>query len=204
MFNLSPFRLFLYVLLANMLVLGYVLWNNHSANQEIDLVQRRIERLEFDTQTKDIKRASNNLVRSYYADADRFYLEKQVQSIELLKDQKRDLEKILQVKSVAEDPRATRRLNTLRENKMVFSEGMVQSYPFFNEIPESLSQPVEVNVEDMREVLAKIEGVKIGPYLPGEKRPQFLITEFRLDRKNLSKDEDSYMLNLKLLKREYL
>lgn len=204
MHHLSPLRLFLYVLLANALIFGYVLWHNHSANQEVDDVERRIGRLDRETQTKDIKRAANNLVRSYYADADRFYLEKQVQSVELLKDQRRDLEKLLQVKSVAEDPRATRRLNTLRENKMVFSEGMVQSYPFFNEIPESLSQPVEVDIEDIREVLAKIEGVKIGPYLPGEKRPQFLITEFRLDRKNISKDEDSYMLNLKLLKREYL
>lgn len=202
--HLSPLRIFIYILLINALVFAYVFWHDQQANQEIDNAARRIMRLERESTTRDIKRADNNLVRTYYEDADRFYLEKQVQSMELLQDQRRDLEQLLQVKSIAEDPRATRRLAALRDNKMVFSEGMVQPYPFFNEIPESLSQPVEVNVENIRELLAKIEGVKIEPYTPGERRPQFLITEFRLDRKSLSRDEDSYMLNLKLLKREYL
>lgn len=202
--QLSPSRLFIYLVLLNMLVFAYVFWHDHSENTQIDEVQRRMIKLEQDTQVRDRKRADNNRVRTYYADADRFYLEKQVQSMSLLRDQAQELEKLLQVKSVSEDPRITRRLTALKDNRIVFSEGMVQSYPFFNEIPETLSQPVEVDVEDIRELLAKLEGIQLGPYTPGERRPQFLITEFRLDRKSLSQNENSYMLNLKLLKREYL
>lgn len=202
--QLSPSRLFLYLILLNALVFAYVFWHDHSENAQINEVQRRMIRLEQDSQTRNRKRSDNNRVRAYYADADRFYLEKQVQSMPLLRDQRQELEKLLQVKSIAEDPRITRRLAALKENRMVFSEGMVQSYPFFNEIPESLSQPVEVDIEDVRELLAKLEGVHLGPYTPGERRPQMLITEFRLDRKSLSQNENSYMLNLKLLKREYL
>lgn len=204
MLQLSPLRLFFYIIVLSALVFLYVFWLNSSHNQEMDQVEARIERLGMESQTRDIKRAANNLVRAYFADADRFYLEKQVQSMELLNDQRHELEKLIQVKSIAEDPRATRRLTALRDNRIVFSEGMVQSYPFFNEIPESLVQPVEVNVDDIRELLAKLEGIKIGPYVPGDRRPQILITEFRLDRKNASREEESYMLNLKLLRREYL
>lgn len=200
---LSPLRLFLYLVLLNALVFVYVFWLSSAAHSEVDDVKRRMVRLEQDIKTQDRKRASNNLVRAYYEDADRFYLEKQVQSMSLLQDQRQELEKLEQVKSIAEDPKVTRRLNALRDNHMVFSEGMVQSYPFFNEIPETLVQPVEVNVDDIRQLLAKIEGVKIGADEPGPQRPQFLITEFRLDRKSGADKEETYMLNLKLLKREY-
>lgn len=201
---LSPLRLFLYIVLLNALVFVYVFWHSSSAHSEVDDVKRRMVRLEQEIKTQDRKRASNNLVRAYYEDADRFYLEKQVQSMPLLEDQRKELEKLAQVKSIAEDPKVTRRLNALRDNHMVFSEGMVQSYPFFNEIPETLVQPVEVNVDDVKRLLAKIEGVKIGADEPGPQRPQFLITEFRLDRKTGADKEETYMLNFKLLKREYL
>lgn len=89
-------------------------------------------------------------------------------------------------------------------NALVFSEGVVQSFPLFQETSETLIHSVEVNPSDIQKILARIEGTKMGEYRPGPHRPQLVITEFKLDKKKVNDKNEVYLLNLKLIKREFL
>ena len=65
----------------------------------------------------------------------------------------------------------------------------VQSNHFFQETAETLVHPVEVDVTDIRKILAKAEGIEIDPFIPGPNRPLLLITDFKIDKKmNSEKD----------------
>lgn len=197
-------RVLLYLFCLSLIPLVLALFHYHSESQSLQSLDSQITRLQQAAILRERKQAANNLVRSYYADADRFYVEKQTEALHLLQSETTALQKLGHQPSIAEDPRVSRRLSALTGNTIIFTEGMVQSYPFFNEIPEALQHPVEVDVDDIKKLLSIIEGVDIGPYEPGKNRPQLIITDFRLDSKANQGESEVYILNLKILKREYL
>jgi hypothetical protein len=204
MMQMPQSRVLLYIFVLSLIPIVFALIYYQSQSRSLETLESRIQRLQAAAVTLDRKQAANALVRNYFAEADRFYLEKQTESLRLLETETDALQKLGNQPYIAEDPRITRRLNALADNTVIFSEGMVQSYSFFNEIPEALQHPIEVDVDDIKKLLTKIEGVTIGTHEPGPNRPQLIVTDFRLDRKSAQGESDLYTLNLKILKREYL
>lgn len=204
MTQLPQSRVLLYLFCFSILPLLWAFYDYTSTSSQLDELQERVVRLQETASQNNRKQAANQMVRSFYDETDRFYIDKHIESINLLEKESDALRKMANQPYVAEDPRITRRISTLANNTPVFSEGMVVSYPFFNEIPETLARPIEVDNEDIKKLLARLEGVKIGPYEPGPNRPQLILTDFRFDRKGGQGESDAYSLNFKLIKREFL
>lgn len=57
---------------------------------------------------------------------------------------------------------------------------------------------------DIQKILAKIEGVETNGFTAGPYRPHFIISDFKIEKKQAHPDSEVFLLNLKLLKREYL
>lgn len=121
------------------------------------------------------------------------------------------LQKISNDKGFANDDRIKKRLDYLsglgpagHGNELIFSEGVVQSFPLFQETVETLVHPVEVNAGDLQKILARIEGIEMGGIKTGPNRLQLLIIEFKLDKKAIHDKNEVFQLNLKLVKREFL
>jgi len=191
-----------------MMILGalpifYFIWTQRTETQRLTRIQQRIDSAQQKAILRENKQAANQQVRNYYLNTDRFYIDKHVESLKLLNEEQELLDRIVNNSSVAPDPRIVRRLEQLKANKLEFSEGSVESYSFFNEVPESQARSVEVDTDDIRRVLARLEGVVIGDAEPGPSRPQIIITDFRLDRKRTGKETELYSLNMKLIKREF-
>ncbi len=154
---------------------------------------------------KNQKQALNAAVRRCFQEADHFYIDKYLETLVFLEPEIESLQKILAQKNVVIDDSLKKRFTFLESsNKMVFSEGVVQKYPAFQETIETLVQPVEVSPADIQAILARIEGVVIGSHQPGPGRPQLIVTEFKIDKKKINDKNEVYLLNLKLLKREFL
>lgn len=203
--NLTPqSRVLLYVLIGSLVPLILVFFMYHSRSSKLDSLERDVLDLHERAHILDRKQSTNKLVRQHFKDADRFYLDKHVESLNLLEPQVEALQKATNQKSVQEDPKVVARLNALQQNALIFSEGAVQSYTFFNEIPETLGHPIEVDMDDIKRILARVEGVSIGDEEPGPNRPQLIITDFRLEKKKAPSESEVYLLNMKLIKREYL
>ncbi len=199
-------RLVLYGLVVGLLPVLFVAVMIWSRSAELDALSATIDNVESMAMSYKRRQAVNLSVRNHYRDADHFYIDKQLEVLSFLEPEREALEKIINNKNFAGDPTIKKRLETLSgpTNSLVFTEGVVQSFPLYQETTETLIHPVEVNVDDIQKILAKTEGIEVGPYKPGSNRPQLIVLDFKLDKKNHDNQNEVFILNMKLLKREYL
>jgi hypothetical protein len=204
--NIPVSRFILYLLCLGILPLIFVLFVFLGQKTELEELQSTLETIEHQALIKEKKQALNLAVRQHFSDADHFYIDKYLETLVFLEPEIELLQKIVQDKNFADDDRIKKRLELLtgEGNALTFSEGIVQTFPFFQETSETLVHPVEVNSSDVQKILARIEGVKMGEFTPGPHLPQLVITEFKLDKKKVNDKNEVYLLNLKLIKREFL
>lgn len=203
--NIPRTRLLLYGLLLGLLPLVLILTNFYSNKERSDQLGSYIQSVEEKAVLRDKKQAINMAVIDHYQDADHFYIDKTLETLTFLEPEIEGLQKLVNNKNFPFDDSIKKRLEFLtNENHFVFSEGVVQTYPQFQETTETLVHPVEVNIEDIQKILSYVEGIDVGAYAPPENPPQLIILDFKIDRKNLSEKNEVYNLNLKLLKREFL
>lgn len=204
--NLIPqSRMILYVLLAGLLPVFFALFHFLSQKTAVEELQNTLTLVEQLALQREHKQSLNRSVRDNYKEADHFYIDKYLENLEFLKPEAETLQKLVNNKYFAGDENVKKRLEfvTGQENSLLFSEGNVQNYPFFQETTPTLSHPVEVNLNDLKEILAITEGIAIDNFEPGPNRPQLIILDFKLDRKEISENNEVFILNMKLLKREY-
>lgn len=204
--NIPLSRAILYILCSGVLPLIFVFVLFSSKKGQIEDLQNSLENIQHQAFIKEKKQALNLAVRNHFREADHFYIDKYLETLVFLESEIEQLQKIVQDKNFADDDRIKKRLELLtsQANSLVFSEGVVQAFPYFQETLETLVHPVEVDAVDIQAILSRIEGVKINEFTPGPFRPQLMITEFKLDKKKVNDKNEVYLLNLKLLKREFL
>lgn len=203
--NIPQNRLLIYLILLGLLPFFFVLFNYYSKKSKLNEIQTSLEYVKQKAYTLEQKQAHNVALRNHYRNADHFYIDKYLESITLHEPEIENLKAIMKDKNFTSDKALEKRYEFLTgpANRISFIEGIVQTYPFFQETTETLSHPIEVNVEDIKKILSRIEGIKIGKYAPGPNPPQLIILDFKLDKKSSDHDHDVYLLNMKLLKREY-
>ncbi|MCB1213367.1 MAG: hypothetical protein KDK40_03620 [Chlamydiia bacterium] len=201
--KLTPSKLLIYLTAIVLLPILLVLYHHKVTNDRIDMLNETLTELHTQVVIAKQKNALNAQTRQHFQDANRFYLDKEVESIPLLKDERMLLEKFVKNSNLAPNPQASQRLKEIDSNFIVFSEGVIERYPTFDEFPESLSKPVEIDNNDLKKILSRIEGVTIENQTALPKRPLLIITDCRLDRKKVGDNTSVFLLNMKLLKREF-
>lgn len=196
----------LYGCLAGLLPIFIVVMLFFSQKSQLNDLESTLESIQYQAFNKEKKQALNMMVRQHFHDADHFYIDKHLETLVFLEPEIEMLQKIVNDKNFADDERIKRRLEllTTQANSLVFSEGVVQTFPLFQETVETLVHPVEINTDDLKKILAAIEGVEIGEFAPKDHRPQLLVLEFKLDKKKVYEKNEVFVLNMKLLKREFL
>lgn len=198
-------RLLLYILLAGLLPIGLA-WLFYSAELEgIRTLEYKLQSVQQQAFNREKKQSLNMALRNHFRDADHFYIDKNLETLSLLEPEAESLKSLLENENLPIDDNAKKRLDMLvgGGNALVFTEGVVQTGPTFQEVTESLVHPVEVNTTDLQHILCRIEGISIGTCTPPPNRPQLIILDFKLDKKSPSEKNEVYLLNLKLLKREF-
>lgn len=207
LFNSIPLsRAILYLLCLGLFPFIFVMFLFFSQKSQLEELNNSIKIVQNQAFTTEKKQALNLAIREHFRDADHFYIDKHLETLVFLESEIEQLQKIVQDKNFADDDRIRKRLEFLtgESNSFVFSEGVVQSFPLFQETTETLVHPVEVNAIDIQKILARSEGLNMGEFTPGLHRPQLIMTEFKLDKKKINEKNDVYLLNLKLIKREFL
>lgn len=207
MFKQIPLqRAILYVILLGTLPFLFVFFLFYSEKNHLDDIQASIEMIKDQAFVKEKKQAVNHAVRQHFRDSDHFYIDKYLETLVFLEPEIDSLQKITNDKNFADDDRIKKRLEFLTSpsNSLVFSEGAVQSFPLFQETTETLVHPVEINASDLQKILSRIEGMTINSSEPSPNRPQLVITECKIDKKKIADKNEVFLLNLKLIKREFL
>lgn len=204
--NIPVQRAVLYILLAGFLPLIFVGMVFLSRSNQLEEAQSMLQMVQHQAFVKEKRQALNLAVRQHFKEADHFYIDKYLETLVFLEPEVESLQKLVTDKNFNDDDRIKKRLEFLNSpnNSLVFSEGVVQSFPFFQETTETLVHPVEINTTDLQKVLSRVEGISIGPFNSSPNRPQLIITEFKLDKKKVNDKNEVFLLNLKLLKREFI
>jgi len=204
--SIPPKRMLLYILMAGLfpIFLAWLLFSSRLG--ELDQLEQHLAMLQDKAFLRENKQSANMAVRSHFNDADHFYIDKNLETLSFLEPEIESLKSMLNNPKFPDDDNIKKRLDTLTGsgNSMIFTEGVVQSTPFFQEVTETLVHPVEVNVKDLQTILCRIEGTPLEGCTPPPDRPQLMILDFKIDKKTVSEKNEVFLLNLKLLKREFL
>lgn len=204
--SIPPKRLLIYLMLAGLIPIIIAWFSFSSELDQVGELEQHIFNLQDMAFIREKKQASNMAVRSHFSDADHFYIDKNLETLSLLEPEIESLKGMLNNPNFPDDDNIKKRLDTLtgNANTMIFTEGVVQSTPIFQEVTETLVHPVEVNVNDIQQILCRVEGIALDGCTPPPNRPQLIILDFKIDKKNVSEKNEVFLLNLKLLKREFL
>ncbi len=198
-------RVISYLLLIGVIPIVIVFFHFLANKSKLDELGHTIAQIEETRTIKDHKQSSNLAIKQLYKDADHFYIDKHLESLVFLENEIEMLQKLSEDPNFAGDDKIKRRLEFLTStNTMSFSEGVVHSFPLFQETMETQTHPVEINSNDLKRILARIEGLSIGSHSSGPNRPQLLITECKLDKKEVMDNHEVFHLHLNVLKREFL
>lgn len=134
--------------------------------------------------------------------ADRDYIEKEVESLKFLDPELKKIQALLH-----SDPDNAPLKDRLRfiegeQNRLHFREQNFQRAGGFQEVEVIQDHPVEMNRNDLKSLLARIENQPIGPFQPGENPPGLLIKKFDLLKKPIGSTEETFVINLELTKQE--
>lgn len=204
--NIPLQRLVMYLMGIGLLPFIFVIFLFTSQKNQLNEIFDSLDYIRNQAFIKEKKQALNVAVCQHYCDADHFYIDKHIETLTFLEPETEYMQKIARDANFADDERIKRRIEFLtgESNSLTFSEGVVQTFPLFQETAETLVHPVEVNAADIQKILARIEGINMGKFTSGPHRPQLLITEFKLDKKRVNDKNEVFLLNIKLIKREFI
>lgn len=204
--HIPQMRLLIYLLIVASLPTLFVVFRLWQDKGHLDSLEGRVEIVREKALMRNTKQATNVAIMNHYRGADNFYIDKQLEKLQFLSPEVEGLQHILLNKSFADDEEARKRLEFLTgpNNTLKFNEGAVVRYPLFREIVETQIHPVEVDTGDVQKILTLVEGQAFDNIAPPTNRPQLIILDFRMDKKKVGDDNEVFVLNLRLLKREYI
>jgi len=197
-FQSIPFsRLIIYLILAGCLPFFFIGYSYIKEKNAWNQVAHRILSMHTLVECNARKQSMNMAIRKKYAQTDHFYLDHQIESLRFLKKERTALERLMQNPSFTGNEVIEKRYAFLsgEANLLQFVEGTVQSGEDFQETLEKISHPVEVDTQDLKELLSRIENNQPG-------KPQLLVTDLNLKKKTFTSGNQVFELNLNLLKRE--
>lgn len=204
--GLTQTRIIVYCLILGFLPLLFVGMNYMSQKSKQDTLSLSLSQAICDATNKNAKEFVNKEVKAAYRDSNHFYIDQHIETISPLRDEVETLQKALSLGFHPAEDQFRKRLQFHQsgQNAISFVEGSVKAYPDFQETQESLAHPVEVNLDDIKAILSKIDGVCFNQdmALP-EQRPHLIITDWKMEKKKTPVQE-VYTLDIKLIKREYL
>jgi hypothetical protein len=191
-------RLMSYLLLLGTVPVLLALYSYQLKKKEWESVWQQISWLRDFSTSQARKQSINQSVKAFYKGADTTYLEIQLESLLFLKKEREALERLINSPTFTGNESAENRyaLLTSKANSLAWVQGRAQEGEGIEQIELSLTHPVEVDIQDVKEILSRIEGNRKG-------KPQLIITDFKLQKKQQSTGSEVFELNLKILKREF-
>lgn len=188
---------FLAVLALSCLPFIFLLTSFLSKLDELDEIGLAAEQLHIKEMRLKGRGQSEEAFLSKMKNADHFYIDKNIETLLFLEPEIARLE-------IQTDPAMKKRLEFLKGNgnKLLFAEEEIRKGDLFQEVEERPQHAVEMNADDLKKLLCLVEGIPIPPFSPLSDAPQLLIKKFELIKKPVSAEQEVYVVNMHLIKRE--
>ena len=151
-------------------------------------------------QAETLSKREHTLLNSL-SQSDPRYIDKHLETLTFLEPEIKKMETFLSDAHV--DEAIHKRLHFLKEsNRLLFVEDKIRSAQKMQEVYERQQQPVEMDEEDLKKLLALVEGITIWPYGPKEGRPQLIVQDFSLSKKREHAQHNVFIVTMNVIKRE--
>lgn len=203
--GISHTRMLVYCLILGFLPLVLVSTNYLMHKSKQDDLEFALSEAITASIAKSAREFQNKQVKAIYRDPDHFYIDKQIETITPLQNEIDALQKILQRGFHVDEEQFRKRYQFLTNgpNAISFVEGSVKGYPGFQETQESLAHSVEADLNDIKMILSRVEGVPLEEQNQTLLRPHLFITEMKMEKKK-GVSQEIFAVDLKIVKREYL
>lgn len=203
--GISHTRMLIYCLFLGILPLVLVGSNYMMQQSKQDSLDYALSVAITASAAKNAREFQNKQVKAIYRDPDHFYIDKQIETITPLQGEIDALQKVLQRGFHVDEEQFRKRHQFLTngQNAISIVEGSVKSYPGFQETQESLAHPIEADLNDIKMILSRVEGVPLEEQNQTLLRPHLFITEMKMEKKK-GVSQELFVVDLKIVKREYL
>ncbi len=200
--RVSPSTRTLLLLILTPMPLFYAVVHFFFTLRQYETLESEMLRIFKKSHHLDLLHQKEQTLLSTLKNPDHFYIDNHLEPLTFLEPEIKKTETVL-----FENPneeKLKKRLRFLKEgtNRLRFIETHTRTHGTFLEVEEDQQNPVEIDEEDLKKILSLVEGVTIWPYGPKEKRPQLIIRDFELSKKENSSQDYVFVINMNLIKRE--
>lgn len=139
-----------------------------------------------------------------YSNADPYFIDTQIEGFSLLQNEKRLIESLLSHPAFPESKHLKERLSFIQQNRLSFAEDHIAASTSMKEVEEKQRHPVQMDECDLKSILCLIEDVAIDSPLELQQKPQILIKEFQLKRRETPLHTEIFEVEMDLVKREFI
>jgi hypothetical protein len=151
------------------------------------------------------KKRAKDQFTSHYSNASPYFLDEHVESLQFLEKEQNQLQALIAHPAVSDPQVLEERLRFLTtSNRFAFAEGGIVSSDSVKETEEKQKYPVEMSEEDLKRTLSLIEDISIESYPIMEHRPQLIITQFHVQKKQTPVKTEVFEVDMSFTKREFL
>ena len=187
----------------SLLPLVLILIFNHSMTKRACELDLRLKILENNARVLAKVQKQRDLFLREFGGADENFLANYIESEVLLSEDIHLLKKISRIEEYATYKPIGERIAFLtgEKNKINFCQMAERKCDFYKEKLWHINSPVEMNCEDIKKILSRIEGVKIDKYLPNPLRPLMMITKFDVSLKPQDNHNKVFSVEMEILQR---
>jgi hypothetical protein len=193
---------FLLLLGISPLVSSFLLFNER---QSVEIFQNQFSSIALKSKTAFEKKERKERFLQTHKNSDPYFLDKEIESLSFLANEKTQLKNWLSHPAIANKDMLKKRLIFLEsdQNRLSFTDDEIQFSKTVRETLEKQREIVEVDQDDLKNLLALIEETSLDSAPSKINRPQLVISDFSLTKKNTNLQNEVFELKMELLKREF-
>lgn len=182
----------------------YSIYSHYSATKEFNLLKEDAVYLKEKESWNQQKAKLGQKQISQMKHADPEYLEKTIEGMLFLQPEIQKIQALIH--SDPNNEALNKRMQFLKGggNHLHFKQQHFQRVGNMQEMEATQQNSIEMNLEDLKKFLAKIENVHIDEFSPTGNPPLLLIKNFEMVKQPLPFDEEVYRVQTDLIKREIL
>ncbi|NGX39175.1 MAG: hypothetical protein KR126chlam1_00497 [Chlamydiae bacterium] len=175
-----------------------------SRQSSLSLLEKRATYLHQKKTYATEKKKAEEALLTRVSGAPRDYVERELETLQFLQLEQKKLRAL--VHADPHNDKQSQRLQFLAGgvNSLRFKQQNFKRFKAFGECELIQDHPVEMDQDDLMQLLARIDGINVGSHIPSPRSPQLIVKQLDLKKKSLSSNEETYVINLQLIKREML
>jgi len=173
--------------------------------KSMEVFQGQFSSISLKAKTAFEKKSRKERFLEIHKNSNPYFLDQEIESLSFLCSEKERIKNWLSHPAIANKSILQKRLHFLEsnQNRLSFIDEEIQMSKFVKETIEKQKNSIELDEEDLKNLLGLIEETNSNPDSLKKNRPQLIISDFSITKKNTPLQNEVLELKMDILKREF-